>query len=205
MEIVQRKISDLIPYENNPRHNEKTVQLVANSIKEFGFKVPIVIDKNNVIVAGHTRLKASRLLGIAEVPCIVADDLTEEQIKAYRLADNKVAEQSEWIDNVLDLELMDISIDMSQFGFEIETEEEKAKKEKEKMIQSMELKAFEHHDYIVFYFKDQLDWLNVVNEFGIKKVDAGYGNTKKIGVGRVIDGARLLEKIRHTNSDIKQR
>ena len=88
MEIKNLKIQDLKPYEKNPRKNDEAVNFVAESIKQFGFKVPIIIDKNNVIVAGHTRFKAAKKLGISEVPCIVADDLTEEQIKAFRLADN---------------------------------------------------------------------------------------------------------------------
>ena len=118
MQIIYKAVEDLIPYEKNPRKNDDAVEYVANSIKEFGFKVPIVIDTNNVIVAGHTRLKASKLLGLEEVPCVVADDLTEEQIKAYRLADNKVGEFSEWEDILLAEELSGIhDIDMSDFGF----------------------------------------------------------------------------------------
>ena len=99
MNIVYKKIDELKPYENNPRYNDDAVEYVAKSIEEFGFKVPIVIDKNGVIVAGHTRYKASLELGLEEVPCIVADDLTEEQIKAFRIVDNKVADYSIW-DNV---------------------------------------------------------------------------------------------------------
>ena len=113
---------DLIPYANNPRRNDTAVDKVANSIKEFGFRVPIVVDADNVIVAGHTRLKAAKKLGLKTVPCVVADDLTEDQIKAYRLADNKVSELAEWDFELLDLELDDIELDMSQFGFEIEDE-----------------------------------------------------------------------------------
>ena len=96
MEIIYKNVDDLIPYAKNPRKNSKAVGYVANSMKEFGFKVPIVIDSNNVIVCGHTRLLASKKLGFDSVPCIVADDLTDEQIKAFRLADNKVSEKAEW-------------------------------------------------------------------------------------------------------------
>ena len=118
------KLKDLKPYEKNPRFNDEAVEYVANSIKEFGFKVPIVVDKNNVIVAGHTRYKASDLLDIKEVPCIIADDLTEEQIKAFRLADNKVSEKASWDFNLLENELNDIiNIDMEQFNFEFIDEE----------------------------------------------------------------------------------
>ena len=103
MEIINKKVDELIPYKNNPRLNDGAVEYVAKSIKEFGFKVPIIIDKNNVIVAGHTRYKASKQLGLKEVPCIVADDLTDKQIRAFRLADNKVSDYSIW-DNVALLE-----------------------------------------------------------------------------------------------------
>ena len=120
MQIILKKIDEVIPYERNPRKNEDAVEFVANSIKEFGFKVPIVIDKDGIIVAGHTRHKAALKLGIKEVPCIVADDLTDEQIKAYRLADNKVSEKAEWDYNLLDAELGEIlDVDMGTFGFDI--------------------------------------------------------------------------------------
>lgn len=119
MEIISKSISDIKPYEKNPRKNDEAVKYVVNSIKEFGFKVPIVIDKDNVIVAGHTRYKAAKKLGLAEVPCIVADDLTDEQIKAFRLADNKVAEQAEWDFDLLNEELEDLfDFDMTAFGFD---------------------------------------------------------------------------------------
>lgn len=117
MKIVDLALKDLIPYENNPRNNEKAVEKVAASIKEFGFKVPIVIDKDNVIVAGHTRYLASKQLGIETVPCLIADDLTEEQIKAFRLADNKVSEFAQWDFELLNKELADLEMDMSEFGF----------------------------------------------------------------------------------------
>lgn len=121
MNILDMNIKDLKPYEKNPRKNENAVEYVANSIKEFGFKVPIVVDKNNVIVAGHTRYKAAKKLGLKEVPVIVADDLTEEQVKAFRLADNKVGEKAEWDFNALDNELANIfDIDMESLGFDVE-------------------------------------------------------------------------------------
>jgi site-specific DNA-methyltransferase (adenine-specific) len=124
LNITQKTLDELIPYENNPRDNDDAVDYVAESIKEFGFKVPIIIDKNNVIVAGHTRYKACKKLGINEVPCLVADDLTEEQIKAFRLADNKVAEIATWDFEKLDLELSTLELDMELFGFEIIEDEE---------------------------------------------------------------------------------
>ena len=120
MKIIYKKLEDLKLYKNNPRYNDEAVEYVANSIKEFGFKVPIIIDKNNEIITGHTRYKASKQLGLEEVPCIIADDLSEEQIKAFRLADNKVSEKSQWNYDLLDAELNDIlDIDMSEFDFNL--------------------------------------------------------------------------------------
>ena len=115
---------DLKPYENNPRHNDDSVDQVAASIREFGWKVPLVIDSDNVIVCGHTRWKAAHRLGIKRVPCVVADDLTDEQIKGFRLADNKTAELSEWDFGRLEEEFKGISMDMSQFGFDVDFGEE---------------------------------------------------------------------------------
>ena len=121
MQLIYKKLKDIKQYENNPRKNDDAVKYVAESIKEFGFKVPIVIDKEGVIVAGHTRWKAAKSLNIKEVPCIIADDLSDDQIKAYRLADNKVSEFAEWDFNILNLELDELlNFDMSAFGFDID-------------------------------------------------------------------------------------
>lgn len=119
MKIVEKNIDELVMYENNPRKNDEAVKYVAESISQFGFKVPVIIDKDNVIVAGHTRVKAAKKLKLKTVPCIVADDLTPEQIKAFRLADNKVSELSDWDEDLLNDELDDIcNIDMTVFGFD---------------------------------------------------------------------------------------
>ena len=124
MQIHDVSISLLREYDNNPRNNDGAVDAVAESIKQFGFKVPIIVDNDYVIVAGHTRLKAARLLGLDKVPCIVADDLTPEQIKAFRLADNKVGELAGWEIEKLGKELSEIDMDMSAFGFDaVEFEE----------------------------------------------------------------------------------
>ena len=119
MNIIEKNIKDLKPYEKNPRLNDDAVKYVAESISQFGFRVPIVIDKDNNIVCGHTRWKACKKLKIDTVPCVVADDLTEEQIRAYRLADNRVAEKAEWDLALLDTELAEIeTIDMTLLGFD---------------------------------------------------------------------------------------
>lgn len=118
MQIEMIKVEDLTPYAGNPRKNDKAVKSVAESIKNFGFKVPITIDKNGVIVTGHTRLRAAIKLGMTEVPVIRLNDLSDEQVKAFRLVDNKVAEISEWDIELLMKELGEIKMDLSAFGFE---------------------------------------------------------------------------------------
>ncbi|KLU66743.1 chromosome-partitioning protein Spo0J [Desulfosporosinus acididurans] len=117
-------ISGIKPYKNNPRKNDQAVDVVANSIRQFGFKVPLVIDKDNEIVCGHTRYKAAIQLGLNTVPCIIADDLTDEQIRAFRLADNKTAELADWDFDLLGVELeelgkLDLDFSMADFGFEL--------------------------------------------------------------------------------------
>ena len=120
MKIIDMPIGDVVPYKNNPRRNDKAVKPVMESLKEFGWKQPIVIDKNNVIVCGHTRLRAAKRLKMKTVPCVMADDLTPEQIKAFRLADNKTAEFASWDMDMLNSELLDIKgIDMGDFGFDM--------------------------------------------------------------------------------------
>ena len=119
MQIIEKRLDELQPYENNPRKNDNAVPYVAESIKKYGFKVPIVIDKDGVIVAGHTRYLASMELGLETVPCIVADDLNEKQIKEFRLVDNKTAEFASWDFGMLEIELEDVDFDGYDFGFDI--------------------------------------------------------------------------------------
>lgn len=120
MQIISKKIEEIKEYENNPRNNDNAVEYVERSIKDFGFKIPIIVDKNNIIVAGHTRYKAAKKLNLSEVPCIVADDLTDDQIKAFRLVDNKSAELAEWNLELLNIELENIhDIDMNLYDFEL--------------------------------------------------------------------------------------
>lgn len=137
MEIIYKNIKDLKPYSKNARKNDKAVKYVAKSIENFGFKIPVIIDKDNVIVCGHTRYKASKKLGYNEIPCIIADDLTEEQIKAFRLADNKVSEKADWDFDLLSDEINDIiDINMEDFGFEF-IDYEKNKIDTQKKVESI--------------------------------------------------------------------
>ena len=118
MQVEIRSIREIKPYEHNPRSNDCAVDAVAASIKEFGWQQPIVVDKDGVIIAGHTRFKAAKKLGLKEVPVVVAENLTDEQVKAYRLADNKTGELAGWDFSALEEELVGLAeIDMQQFGF----------------------------------------------------------------------------------------
>ena len=119
-QVAWKDVNELTPYAKNARINDKTVPYLVNSIKRFGFKVPLVIDEKGVVVCGHTRLKAALECGMARVPCVLADDLTEDEIKAFRLADNKIQEMSSWDDDLLDqelVELKDAGIEMDDLGF----------------------------------------------------------------------------------------
>ena len=127
MQIEYRKIDELTPYENNPRINDHAVEAVASSIQEFGFKVPVIIDKDDVVIAGHTRIKAARQLGMDEVPTIKADDLTPEQVRTFRLADNKTAELAYWDHEMLNVEIEDLinlGVDnLDSYGFDLELDD----------------------------------------------------------------------------------
>lgn len=140
MEVNNLKLSEITPYENNARFNDDAVEYVANSIREFGFQQPIVVDRDMVIIAGHTRYKAAKELGLKTVPVVVADELSDEKVKAYRLADNKTGEMAQWDFDKLFQELDDIDlnteIDMSDFGFELNQEIEEEQKPKEDISDS---------------------------------------------------------------------
>lgn len=155
LKIIEKDIYTITPYENNPRHNDIAVDAVAASIKEFGFRVPCVIDRNNILITGHTRLKAAKKLGFKTIPCIIADDLSEEQVNAFRLADNKTAELAVWDFDKLDQELDEIlSIDMEEFGFEFEDEPEDdgyCGDERERTYSAYNLDAFNAAETEGFY------------------------------------------------------
>lgn len=203
LEVVKVRTEDLLEYRNNAKlHPSEQVEQIVASIEEFGFNSPILAWHNDSgepeIVAGHGRLMAARKLGLDELPVVFLDHLSEEQRRAYILVDNKLTMNSDFDIPTLDLELMDISIDMSAFGFGEEGVDGGSKTSTEKTYElaSMDIKAFEHHDYIVFVFDNELDWVYILNRFNVKKLDFGYNGTRKVGLGRVIDGQRLIEEIR---------
>ncbi|MBQ9251578.1 MAG: ParB N-terminal domain-containing protein [Clostridia bacterium] len=130
IEITNWHVADLLPDPDNPRRNDAAVPGVKESIRQFGFRVPIVIDAEGHVAAGHTRLKAAIELGLDEVPCVVADKLTKKQLKAFQLADNKTGEFASWDVGLLATELDDLAgaFDMSVFGFDMKPKKEKAAK-----------------------------------------------------------------------------
>lgn len=179
MELKSVNINDIKPYEKNPRKNDESVKYVVNSIKEFGFKVPIVLDKKNVIVCGHTRYKAAKEIGMTEIPCIYADDLTDKQIKAFRLADNKVGEYSFWDDDLLGGELSELlDFDMTDFGFEDALEE------------LDDLTEAEEDDYELEVPEEPKSRLGQIYQLGRHKLMCG-DSTKKENVRSLCGGVRL--------------
>jgi len=191
MKIVNVPIGDVRPYPNNPRKNDEAVEGVMNSIREFGFKSPILLDKDSIIVCGHTRHRAAQKLGMTEVPCIFLTDLSDEKIKAYRLADNKVSEAAEWDVKKLEKELdklANMQIDMSIFGFEND-DGEKDKKPEVEFTDELLLE----HNYIILYFDNPLDWEVAKDKFGLKiKKDLKERKSQPTGIGRVVNGKEFL-------------
>ncbi|MGO3650946.1 DNA modification methylase [Vagococcus sp.] len=180
MEIINKKVDELIPYINNPRHNEQAIDALASSIKNFGFKVPIVVDKNNEIVTGHTRLKAAKKLGLEEVPVLIADDLTEDQVKAFRLADNKVGELATWDEEALQVELdalLSEEVDMSEYGF---TDED---------FQEVE-NQIEEDDYDEEIPEEPQTKYGEVYQLGNHRLMVG-DSTKEEDVAKLMDGEKL--------------
>lgn len=202
LNIVYRQIKDLKPYKKNAKkHNKEQVEQIANSIKEFGFTQPVIVDKNNSVVAGHGRILGAKKAGLKSVPTVCLEDLTEEQIKAYRLVDSKLNE-SEWDSDLLKQSLEEIAeMDMEVFGFTIDSlADETVEVEPEVLFTEI---LNEENNYIVLKFENKIDWINAMGVLGVEKVKAyptkKNGNKKtfgeRAGVGRVIDGIKVLERI----------
>ena len=195
MNIQQVKIEKLKPYDKNPRKNKAAVDYVANSIKEFGFQQPIVVDKDMVVIAGHTRLKAAKKLKIKEVPVVIADNLTEEQVKAYRLADNKVAEKAEWDFNMLPLEMDSVgNIDMTIFGdWGLDGEEYNA----DDFGESFELADGERDPWRTMTFTVHEKQKEAIESAlnNVKESDETFGNTNRNG-NKLYEVIKEWEKLR---------
>ena len=204
LNIVYRNIKELKPYKKNAKkHPKEQVERIANSIKEFGFTQPVIIDRNNCVVAGHGRILGAKKAGLTQVPTVMLEDLTEEQIKAWRLIENKTAESSydETLINEEISELLKSDIDMEVFGFSIDALEDETI-EVEPDVPFTEI-LNEENNYIVLKFNNKIDWLNAMGLFGIEKAKAyptkKEGNKKsfgmRAGVGRVLDGQKALERV----------
>ena len=189
MKIENWDIDKVKPYDKNPRNNDDAVEATANSIREFGWQQPIVVDTDGIVIVGHTRLKAAKKLNLDQVPVTVANNLTDEQVKAYRLADNKTGELAEWESKMLNEELDEIlNIDMEQFGFEPEKDEEIEEEPEIEFSQELD----EENNYIVLKFDNSVDWQQVITIFDVKPVQDTNTKMVRKGVGRVLDGSKLV-------------
>lgn len=205
MEVKKVSIDKIKPYANNPRNNNDGVDAVAESIKEFGWQQPIVVDKDNVIIVGHTRYKAAEKLGLKSVPIVVADNLSPEQVKAYRLADNKTGELTDWNDKLLQSELDGITnIDMADFGFDFEKDEDEDLSVEPQYPVSNHLGL--ENNYIVLKFETDIDWLQAQTFFNLEKVRWNKHSKKPhIGVGRVIDGANVIKQLLEQGATLNEK
>ena len=180
MEIKEIALSELKPYDKNPRKNDKAVDGVLKSIQDFGFKIPLVVDKDSVIVCGHTRYKAAQKLGFKSLPCIVADDLSEEKIKAFRLVDNKTAELAEWDSEKLDEELISLASELiAEFSFELPNQEELSESAKSISVKSTGEKNFEK---VTFVFKaEQKSIVEDALSKAVLEIKNTFGNKNRNG------------------------
>lgn len=200
MKVANRNLAELTPYAGNAKKHDSTqIANVAESIRQFGFVQPIVIDRNGVIVIGHCRALAAKQLGMNEVPCVCVDDLTPEQVNALRIVDNK-SNESPWDFNILPDELAEI--DLSGFDFDFGLDKKKNKEEIEGEVEFSEILG-EENNYLVLQFKTDIDWLNAQSIFGLETVKS-YStrkdgkvakNMERKGVARVLDGAKVLNEI----------
>lgn len=206
LNIVYRNIKELKPYKKNAKkHPKEQVERIANSIKEFGFfeHRAVAIDREDNVIEGHGRILAAGKAGLTQVPTICLDDMTEEQIKAWRLIENKTAESSydETLISKEIEELLQSDIDMEAFGFSVDILEDETI-EVEPDVPFTEI-LNEENNYIVLKFNNKIDWLNAMGMFGIEKAKAYHtrkeGNKKsfgmRAGVGRVLDGQKALERV----------
>ena len=194
LNITYRPIKELKPYKKNAKkHPKEQIEQIANSIKEFGFTQPVIIDKHDCVVAGHGRILGAKKAGLKQVPTVCLDELTEEQIKAYRLVDNKLNE-SEWDKKTLKEELDELygSFSMEDFGFGISIENIDLLQEGKREIAP---ELGEANNYIVLEFDTEQEWEDAQFYFDLKEVETPDKNPKirRKGIGRVIKGKDILE------------
>lgn len=207
IEIEYLPIQDLTEYKNNSRtHEPKQVDQICRSIQEYGFTNPILIDESKTIIAGHGRMMAAEKMKLDEVPTITLRGLTEEQRRAYVIADNKLALNAGWNEKMLMRELFaldDAKFDLSLTGFEgdelkklLDIDVGNQQDEEGEIGFSEEIG--EAHNYVVLYFSNDVDWLSAQTHFDLKSVHSKRANGKawSKGIGRVIDGAKYLTELK---------
>ena len=199
---VQLSPKSVRPYDRNPRDNAGAIASVAQSIKDFGFNQPIVVDTGKVIIVGHTRHAAALLLGLRKVPVLIADHLTKAEAKAYRIADNRTADNSYWLEDELAEELLAMTPDARKSTAFSDEELEDLLSEVEDAVPvvgriefSQEL--LESRNYVVLYFDNDVDWLSARTHFKLKSLYSKRCNGKpwSKGIGRVVNGAKYLRRI----------
>ena len=198
LKIEMVETEKIIPNERNEKkHTEQQIHRIARSIRKFGFIQPLLIDGKNGLIIGHARLAAARRLGMDTVPVLRKENLTEREIDELRILDNKLNE-SPW--NVEALKLHDKAF-LIETGFNY-NELDKLFKDvtlgegdgEEALFEAMMLHEFEKYDYMVFVFRNELDWLNALQKFNLPRIALSWSSkTKKIGQGRVLDGKELLK------------
>lgn len=205
--VQEVPLTELIPYENNAKqHSAEQIEKIANSIKEFGFLNPVLIDKDHNIIAGHGRVLAMKRLGMENVPCLFVEGLTEAQKRAYILADNRLTELGEWDMNLVNEELnalLEEGFDIDLTGFDLEEEPEEDEEEERPEVEFTEVLG-EEHNYIVLYFDNEVDWLQAESLFDIepkKNLSTRHDGVitesmQRVSVGRVLNGAKALERLR---------
>ncbi len=207
LEIEYKQVEGLIPFVNNSRtHSEEQVNQIASSIREFGFTNPILLDEDNGIIAGHGRLQAARLLGLDQVPTITLSGLTELQKRAYVIADNKLALNAGWDNELLQLEIQNLQekeFDIALLGFD---EKELAKilgEDEQQVVGEIKFseELLESHNYVVLYFDNDIDWLSAQTHFQLESVHSKRSNGKpwSKGVGRVVNGGKYLTRLSENN------
>ena len=206
LDVQSVPTADLIPDPNNPRNNSGAIAAVAESIRQFGFRVPIVISEDKGIIAGHTRYRAALMEGLETVPCVIADDLTEEQQAAFAVAENRTSDFSffdteklaDFVKDIPDDMLAAFDVDSVLMPPTAESEDVGSLKEPEKR-QGLDLAPFEKYQYVMIMCRTEHDFLNLTEMLGLEDVQRGYveGNLKRgSSWGRVIEYPLFLERLR---------
>jgi len=211
LKVESWAIDKLIPYARNPRKNDQAVDQVASAIKEFGFRVPIVAKSDGLVVDGHLRLKAAQKLGLKEVPVVLADDLSDAQIKAFRISVNRMAELAEWDNELLALEfaeLKDLGFDTSLTGFDefdfdkmqLDDDVQDDDVKDDEVVGEVKFSEYigESNNYVVLLFNNDIDWLAAREHFDLQTVASTRRTGEKwsTGIGRVIDGGTYLSRLK---------